>query len=131
MQVPWYVISILTTLTLNRGVIGWSYGLNGNLAKAPRFDALSDFDKNEWPLFKVHTHIDRLGFIYVNFDNSPEPIPWESQFGEIDEQERLNIFTMSDYVFDHDWKMEGNFNWKALIENYNEVCCWLLKSQRD
>ncbi|KAF1841290.1 ISP domain-containing protein [Cucurbitaria berberidis CBS 394.84] len=99
---------------------GWSYGINGKLAKAPRFDSLPDFDKSEFSLFKIHTHIDKMGFIYVNFDNSPEPIPWSSQFGGIDEQQRMNQFNLDDYVFDHDWKMDGNFNWKALVENYNE-----------
>ena len=103
-------------------VAGWSYGLSGNLAKAPRFDAVEDFDKSEYSLFKIHTHIDARGFLWVNFDSAQEPsISWDEQFEGVDLQPRLKNFDMENYVYDHTWSMDGDFNWKTLVENYNEV----------
>ena len=96
--------------------------MNGKLAKAPRFDQLDEFDKDEYSLFKVHTHIDTRGFLWVNLDAASTPtLSWEEQFGGVDKQPRLKFFDMSDYEYDHTWSMEGKFNWKTLIENYNEV----------
>lgn len=104
-------------------LLGWSYSMNGNLAKAPRFDQVEGFKKEDYKLYKVHTHIDDLGFLWVNLDSSEEPtVSWEEQFGGVDKQPRLKNFDMSDYEYDHTWSMEGKFNWKTLIENYNEVC---------
>lgn len=97
--------------------------MNGNLAKAPRFDQVEDFDKSEYELYKVHSHIDSLGFFWINLDAAEKPtLSWEEQFGGVDEQPRLKNFDMSNYEYDHTWSMEGKFNWKTLIENYNEVC---------
>lgn len=96
--------------------------MNGNLAKAPRFDQVEGFNKEDYKLYKVHTHIDDLGFLWVNLDGAEEPtFSWEEQFGGVDKQPRLKNFDMSNYEYDHTWSMEGNFNWKTLIENYNEV----------
>ncbi|KAM5343356.1 hypothetical protein ACJ41O_011893 [Fusarium nematophilum] len=104
---------------------GWSYGLKGNLAKAPRFDTVPEgqFNKDEFSLYKLHLHIDQLGFVWVNLDASEKPsVSWEEQFKDIDTQERItSAYNMDDYVFDHTWSLEGcNFNWKTLVENYNE-----------
>lgn len=68
-------------------------------------------------------HIDHMGFIWVNLDAAKEPsISWEEQFADIDKQERLEHFNMDDYEYDHTWSLdECKFNWKTLIENYNEV----------
>lgn len=96
--------------------------MNGNLAKAPQFEQVEDFDKKDYPLFKVHTHIDSLGFIFVNLDSAETPtMSWEEQFGGVDTQDRLRHYNLDDYEYDHTWSMEGKFNWKTLIENYNEV----------
>ncbi|XXG96485.1 hypothetical protein Hte_002768 [Hypoxylon texense] len=100
---------------------GWSYGMKGNLAKAPRFDHVEGFDKSEFSLWKLHTYIDARGFLWVNLDASEKPtLSWEEQFGGVDLQDRLGDFDMDNYVYDHTWSMEGAFNWKTLIENYNE-----------
>lgn len=99
---------------------GWSYGLNGKLAKAPKFDDVPGFDKESQSLFPVHVHIDKLGFVWVNLDSSPNPIPWEEDFKGVDEQERFQKFDFSQYKFDHTWHMTGNYNWKTLADNYNE-----------
>lgn len=103
---------------------GWSYGLNGKLAKAPRFDQVPEFDKDRNGLFAIHTHVDRRGFVWVNLDatNSDSPAtPWSEDFLGADTQERLDDFNMDEYSFDHAWSMHGDYNWKTLVDNYNEV----------
>jgi phenylpropionate dioxygenase-like ring-hydroxylating dioxygenase large terminal subunit len=99
---------------------GWSYGLDGKLAKAPKFDDVPEFQKEDQRLFPVHVHIDELGFIWVNLESSPNPVPWEEEFKGVDKQERFQKFDFSQYVFDHTWHMNGDYNWKTLADNYNE-----------
>ncbi|EXJ72496.1 uncharacterized protein A1O5_05001 [Cladophialophora psammophila CBS 110553] len=101
---------------------GWSYGLGGNLAKAPRFEAYPEFDKTQFSLYAVHLHIDDMGFIWVNLDGEERPqISWEEQFLEVDHQTRLECIKMDDYVFAESWSLDAcHFNWKTLVENYNE-----------
>lgn len=100
---------------------GWSYGLSGNLAKAPGYQDLDSFDKSKNNLFPIHVHIDCNGFIWVNLDASEQPeIAWDDDFHGIDRQTRFEHYKFDDYVFDHHWEMEGEYNWKILADNYNE-----------
>ncbi len=96
--------------------------MKGQLAKAPRFQEVEDFDKSKHNLYSVHTHIDRIGLVWVNLDASPEPIPFEEQFGGLDTRPDMQNYNLSNYVFEETWTMPGKFNWKTLVENYNEVC---------
>lgn len=96
--------------------------MSGNLAKAPRFDTVDNFDKTKYSLFPVHLRLDRLGFVWVNLDSaSPPTIPWEEHFDGVDSQSRQKDFSMEDFEFDHAWELEGEYNWKAMVDNYNEV----------
>ncbi|CAH0041630.1 unnamed protein product [Clonostachys rhizophaga] len=100
---------------------GWSYGLSGKLAKAPCFETMPDFDKEGNSLFKIHVHVDSRGFVWVNLDAEDKPsVPWAQDFDGTDRQPRLDIFNMDDFKFDHAWDMKGDYNWKTLIDNYNE-----------
>lgn len=100
---------------------GWSYGLSGNLAKAPGYQELEGFDKSKNGLLRIHTHIDNNGFIWVNFDAKDTPeVAWEADFAGADTQEKYKDFNFDDYVFDHAWQMDGDYNWKILADNYNE-----------
>lgn len=100
---------------------GWSYGLNGQLAKAPRFESVPGFNKANHSLFPIHVQVDLLGFVWVNLDASPVPeIKWEDDFDGVDRQERFQFYDFSKYDFDHVWAMQGNYNWKTLADNYNE-----------
>ncbi len=104
-------------------ITGWSYGLDGRLAKAPRFDDVEGLDKTKNGLFPIHVHIDARGFVWVNLESSETPsVSWESRFAGSDTRDRLAEFNMDEYVFDHAWSMEGKYNWKACVDNYNEVC---------
>ncbi|ETN36269.1 uncharacterized protein HMPREF1541_08546 [Cyphellophora europaea CBS 101466] len=100
---------------------GWSYGLNGKLAKAPRFDDVEGFQKEDHSLFPVHIHVDKLGFVWVNLEASEHPsVAWEDDFRDVDAQERFQNFDFTQYKFDHVWGMKGDYNWKTLADNYNE-----------
>lgn len=100
---------------------GWSYGLNGKLAKAPRFDSVPAFQKEGSALLPIHVYIDRLGFIWINLDASSTPeVAWDDEFKGVDTQERFQAFDFAKYRFDHVWNMQGDFNWKTLADNYNE-----------
>lgn len=100
---------------------GWSYGLNGKLAKAPGYQELEGFDKSKNGLLPIHVHLDRNGFVWVNLDGGEKPeIEWSDDFKDIDRQARFEDFNFDDYQFDHTWEMEGEYNWKILADNYNE-----------
>lgn len=100
---------------------GWSYELNGKLAKAPRYQELEDFDKSKNSLLPIHVHIDHQGSVWVNLDAGEKPeIAWEDDIKGIDLQPRCLGVDFDDYGFDHSWDMVGEYNWKILADNYNE-----------
>ena len=100
---------------------GWSYGLDGKLAKAPSYQELEGFEKSKNGLFPVHVHVDTTGFIYINLDSKETPeLPWEEHFKDVDKQERFTRFNFDDYVLDNSYTMEGEYNWKILSDNFNE-----------
>ncbi|KAL4795619.1 Rieske [2Fe-2S] iron-sulfur domain-containing protein [Aspergillus venezuelensis] len=106
---------------LSCGYHGWSYNLDGKLTKAPKFEDMAGFDAGEYSLFKIHTHVDKTGFVWVNFDAAETPsISWEKMNGGTDEQERLKDFSLDEYVYHRTWTTNGKYNWKVVGDNYNE-----------
>ncbi|KAH6887623.1 Rieske [2Fe-2S] domain protein [Thelonectria olida] len=100
---------------------GWSYGLNGKLAKAPGYQDLEGFDKSQNGLWPVHIHVDDKGFIWANLDGGEKPeIAWADDFDRVDQEAIFSGYNFDDYVFDHTWEMDGEYNWKILANNYNE-----------
>ncbi|KAM0425792.1 hypothetical protein ACHAPT_009042 [Fusarium lateritium] len=99
---------------------GWSYDLNGQLAKAPGYLDMKGFDKASNGLFPVHVHVDAKGFVWVNLNASKKPEAWSNEFKNIDQMSRHEPFNFEDYHFDHTWEMSGDYNWKTLADNYNE-----------
>ncbi|KAJ5374394.1 Aromatic-ring-hydroxylating dioxygenase alpha subunit [Penicillium concentricum] len=100
---------------------GWSYGLNGKLAKAPGYQDLEGFDKSKNGLLPIHVHIDVNGFVWVNLDAGEKPeISWEDDFKGIDLQPRFEGFNFEDYNFDHASEISGEYNWKILADNYTK-----------
>jgi phenylpropionate dioxygenase-like ring-hydroxylating dioxygenase large terminal subunit len=92
------------------------------LAKAPKYQEVPAFDKSTNNLFPIRVHVDKLGFIWINMDSSPTPtVSWDDDFAGVDTQPRLQPFGMEAYHFDHEWEMIGDYNWKTLADNYNEV----------
>lgn len=100
---------------------GWSYGLNGSLAKAPGYQDIEGFDKSRNSLLPIHVHIDAHGFIWVNLDAAEKPeVAWSDDFAGVDKLPRHAHFDFDEYKFDHMWGMSGDYNWKTLADNYNE-----------
>ncbi|KAL5361710.1 Rieske [2Fe-2S] iron-sulfur domain-containing protein [Aspergillus floccosus] len=100
---------------------GWSYGLNGKLAKAPGYQDLDGFKKDQNGLFKIHVKVDINGFIWVNMDAKETPeVPWEEHFRDVDKQERYKPYNFDEYDLDHIYQLDGNYNWKILADNFNE-----------
>lgn len=99
---------------------GWSYGLNGKLAKAPGYQGLK-FKKEENGLFKIHTKIDGNGFVWVNMDASETPeIRWEEHFANVDVQARYSHLNFTEYKLHHMYELECDYNWKIASDNFNE-----------
>lgn len=65
---------------------GWAYGLNGKLAKAPRFDTVEGFDKSKQSLLPVNVHIDQFGFVWANLQAGKPDISWEKSNEGVDEE---------------------------------------------
>ncbi|KAF2156369.1 putative Rieske 2Fe-2S family protein [Myriangium duriaei CBS 260.36] len=100
---------------------GWSYGLNGKLAKAPGYHDLGGFDKTQNGLLPIHVHIDVNGFVWINLDGKETPeVPWTEDFDGVDKQERYKLYNFEDYEFDHAYELDGKYNWKILSDNFNE-----------
>ncbi|KAJ3523798.1 hypothetical protein NM208_g12316 [Fusarium decemcellulare] len=100
---------------------GWSYGLNGKLAKAPGYQDMPDFDKSQNGLFAIHVHVDAAGFVWINLDANEKPeYPWKNDFEGGDTQPRYGQFNFDDYRYDHTWQIEADYNWKLAADNYNE-----------
>lgn len=110
-----------TTSILSCKYHGWSYGLKGNLAKAPRFETVPAFDKTQHSLYPIHVHVDKAGFVWVNLQAGETDVKWEDDYEKVDEEPRMQDFDFAaEFKFDHYWEMELNANWKGVIENYNE-----------
>ncbi|ODM19306.1 hypothetical protein SI65_05923 [Aspergillus cristatus] len=100
---------------------GWSYGLNGKLAKAPGYQELDGFNKEQNGLFRIHVKVDVNGFIWVNLDAKETPeVSWEEHFKDVDKQERYKAYNFGNYDLDHTYELEGHYNWKILSDNFNE-----------
>lgn len=98
---------------------GWTYNADGLLIKAPQFDGVSGFRKEENSLFSIHTHVTRQGLIYINFCNDSEQLmPFDEFFeGMTDE---MDEFDFSDYEYNMSYELRGKFNWKTLMDGYQE-----------
>ncbi|KAJ4343083.1 hypothetical protein N0V95_006780 [Ascochyta clinopodiicola] len=92
---------------------GWSYGLNGKLAKAPGYQEMN-LDKDQNSLFRCHTKIDNNGFIWVNLDGKVSPeVSWEEGVDKFDAQDQRQHDNFGEYMFERELKKEGGgFNWK-------------------
>jgi phenylpropionate dioxygenase-like ring-hydroxylating dioxygenase large terminal subunit len=88
---------------------GWSYSLNGKLAKALGYQNL-EFDRHQNGLFPIHIHIDRNGFIWVNMDAKDIPeVSFEEHFETVDVQQRYvdSGIHFDDYELDHTYELDG------------------------
>lgn len=100
---------------------GWSYNSDGKLTKAPHFENVEGFLKDENSLFPIKTHVTHHGLVFVNFcssDDTPGYLPFD-QFYEGLKLE-LDEFDFSDYEYHMSYELDGQFNWKTLMDGYQE-----------
>jgi phenylpropionate dioxygenase-like ring-hydroxylating dioxygenase large terminal subunit len=88
---------------------GWSYDTKGHLIKAPEFENVAEFDKENNGLWEVKTEV-REGMVCINFDagrdiESMSPAEGETML------RRWGVAMMQCVV---DWKIEASVNWKSL-----------------
>lgn len=97
---------------------GWSYNTEGTLTKAPHFDQVQGFDPKANSLFEIKTHVSRQGLVFVNFDNTDSAVPFEEFFTGL--QEEMDEFDFDDYEYHMSYELDGEFNWKTLMDGYQE-----------
>jgi glycine betaine catabolism A len=93
----------------------WTYALDGRLVATPSADQLKGFDKADYPLFAVPTHVWE-GFIFVNF--SADPIPFETTHAPL--IGRFSRFHIPDLTIARRIDYDVAANWKLIVENYQE-----------
>ncbi|KAF7585174.1 hypothetical protein BBP40_011899 [Aspergillus hancockii] len=68
----------------------WSYGLNGRLAKAPRYQDFEGFEKDKNGLFPIYVHVDQMSFVWASLEAGDKPsASWDEDFAGVDQQPRL------------------------------------------
>lgn len=87
---------------------GWSYDSRGKLIKAPEFEGVPGFDKEQNGLWELKTEI-RAGMVFVNFDARSD-VESVSLGGSEDALKRWDTGSMR-YVAS--WKTEAPVNWKS------------------
>lgn len=99
---------------------GWSYNTDGKLTKAPHFDNVDGFVKEENSLFPIKTHTTPQGLVFVNFNNdtSENFLPFDKWYEGLNTE--LNEFDFSDYEYNMSYELDGQFNWKTLMDGYQE-----------
>lgn len=94
---------------------GWVYGEDGCLKKTPGFGEAADFDRADFPLFRVSVASWR-GLVFVNLSNDPPPL--ERSLGDLPvEAEGHDI---EGYKFHSTVTHRLGCNWKTYVENYME-----------
>lgn len=97
---------------------GWSYNTDGKLTKAPHFDNIEGFEKDENSLFKIRTHVTKQGLIFINFDNTESYTPFETFFEGLENE--MDEYDFDDYEYHMSYELDGEFNWKTLMDGYQE-----------
>lgn len=95
---------------------GWAYNTDGELTKARDYDQVEGFKMEENGLLPINTHITPQGLVFVSFNSNP--IPFETWYSGLTEE--LNAFDFDDYEYHMSYELDGEFNWKTLMDGYNE-----------
>ncbi len=94
---------------------GWSYALDGRLARAPSHACPAEFDKADHSLYPVAVGEWR-GFVFVNLEGDASA-PIETAF---DNAAALGRWPLEQMRAAHTFRRELACNWKVFWENYNE-----------
>ncbi|ODV63973.1 Bet v1-like protein [Ascoidea rubescens DSM 1968] len=70
-------------------------------------------------LVPIHTFVTDQGLIFVNFNLVKEgPIPFDEYYLGL--QEEMKEYNFSDYQYYMSYELDGKFNWKTLMDGYQE-----------
>lgn len=98
---------------------GWSYNTDGELTKAPQFDNVQGFEKKENSLYPIRCHTTDQGLVFINFDSTEQgPVPFDDWFKNL--QTEMHEYDFSDYEYHMSYELDGQFNWKTLMDGYQE-----------
>lgn len=97
---------------------GWSYNSEGKLMKAPHFDQVEGFTKEENSLFPIKTHQTDQGLVFINLSNEEGVLGFDEWFAGL--QQEMSEFDFSDYEYHMSYELDGQFNWKTLMDGYQE-----------
>jgi phenylpropionate dioxygenase-like ring-hydroxylating dioxygenase large terminal subunit len=102
-----------SSLVLGCRYHGWIYDTKGNLTKAPEFDQVHGFRREDNGLFQIWVRTNPNGFVFVNFDAKWEvfdpPTMGLDAFAKY-----CGASKQSKYIAF--WQTEANMNWKQASE---------------
>lgn len=68
---------------------------------------------------RIISHTTLQGLVFINFDSSDEgPLSFDEYYAGIEEE--MGEFDFSKYEFHTSFHLDGNFNWKAIVDAYQE-----------
>ncbi|KAL6399484.1 choline monooxygenase [Ilyonectria robusta] len=91
---------------------GWSYDTIGRLTKAPHFEKVPDFDKEQHSLFEIHTKVDNYGFVHINL--SAIEGAGDTEFIAAKKIGRPTGIRQDSQLV-HSLEFKGKFNWKVAV----------------
>lgn len=92
---------------------GWTYGLNGQLLRAPELGGVRDFDRTCFGLTPMQ--VAQWGpFVFVSMGNQPRPLAVD--LAELDQ--RLRAMDVANLVFIARRSYVIKCNWKVYVDNY-------------
>lgn len=95
----------------------WVYKLDGQLARAPHTENLSDFEPAEICLDEVRVE-EFCGFVFVNLD--PEATSLSDQSGDLETEIRHWAPDVDKLTFGHRLSYDIKSNWKNVVDNFLE-----------
>ncbi len=93
----------------------WAYALDGRLVATSSLAEAPDFDKQDYPLHRVHVREWR-GCVFVCLDDDPPDLEDTFERGS----ERIDNWPLDRLVVGHTWQKVMACNWKVFWENFNE-----------
>jgi Rieske 2Fe-2S family protein len=97
----------------------WTFDLDGRLVGTPNVEEDEHFDRDDYPLHRVHLDT-YAGFLFANLSEG-EPMPLREFLDSGAESlTHYDRFGMQDLRIGHRIVYEVRANWKIIVENYNE-----------
>jgi phenylpropionate dioxygenase-like ring-hydroxylating dioxygenase large terminal subunit len=107
-----------SSLVLGCRYHGWSYDTKGHLTKAPHFEDIPGFKKEDNSLFQIWVQNDSHGLVFVNFD-AQASVEGPAVDSVIDFAKQHKLTSSSTAIAS--WQLEGHFNWKMAGESRRSI----------